>query len=225
MKLMDLFKISQADRNKFCEEIIDSSAPTVGYYFLIILSTLIVAMGILADNIILVIGGMMVTPLLSPILALALSVIIVKPKVILRSLRVLFMSLFFVFIIAFMVGLITSAEIMKIDLINLMEPSLAAFIIAIVAGLAASFTWAKQEYNSSLPGVAVTVTLIPPLTAAGIAAADREWPILYNLLDVLLINLAGILLASLFIFFSMKFYRSKKKVLAEIKEEEKELKK
>jgi len=222
---MDLFKISQADRNKFCEEIIDSSAPTVGYYFLIILSTLIVAMGILADNIILVIGGMMVTPLLSPILALALSVIIVKPKVILRSLRVLFMSLFFVFIIAFMVGLITSAEIMKIDLINLMEPSLAAFIIAIVAGLAASFTWAKQEYNSSLPGVAVTVTLIPPLTAAGIAAADREWPILYNLLDVLLINLAGILLASLFIFFSMKFYRSQKKVLAEIKEEEKELKK
>lgn len=223
MKLMDLFKISQADRNKFCEEIIDSSAPTAGYYFLIILSTLIVSMGIIADNIILVIGGMMVTPLLSPILALALSVAIVNPKVILRSLRILFMSLFSVFLIAFAVGLISPTVIAKIDLINLMEPSLFTFVVAVVAGLAASFTWAKQEYNSSLPGVAVTVTLIPPLTAAGIALAETDWVILEKTTAVLLINLVGIFLASLLIFFLMKFYRAKRKVLAEIKEEEKEL--
>jgi len=225
MKWTNLFNISQGDRNKFCTEIIDSSAPTADYYFLIILSTLIVSMGILADNIILVIGGMMVTPLLSPILALALSVIIIKPKVILRSLRVLFMSLFSAFIIAFAVGLISPAAISKISLINLMKPSLFTFIIAVVAGLAASFTWAKPEHNSSLPGVAVTVTLIPPLTAAGIAAADKNWPVLQSTLNVLLINLIGILLASMVVFLFMKFYLAKRKVLAEIKEEEKQLSK
>jgi uncharacterized membrane protein len=43
-----------------------------------------------------------------------------------------------------------------------------SWLIPIAAGAAASFTWAKKDLSSSLPGVAVTVTLLPPLAAMGL---------------------------------------------------------
>lgn len=225
MQFFNLFKINRSERHQFCTEIIDSSAPTGDYYFLLVLSTLIVAMGLLADNVILVIGGMMVTPLLSPILAIALSITILNARVIFRSIRVFVVSFFFAFLIAAIAGLISDRNISEIELIKIMEPSFFTFVIATIAGLAASFTWAKPEHNSRLPGIAVTVTLIPPLTALGLAIADREVMIFYDVLKVLLLNLSGIILASLLVFFFMEFYRAEKKIIAEVKEEEKELSK
>ena len=71
-----MFEISQADRHKFCEHIINTSTPNAEFSFLVILSTLIVALGLTKDYVILVIGGMLVTPLLSPLLAISLGIII-----------------------------------------------------------------------------------------------------------------------------------------------------
>jgi uncharacterized hydrophobic protein (TIGR00271 family) len=221
MHFSNLFKISQTERNKFCTYIIDSSAPTADFYFLVILSTLIVAMGLLADNVILVIGGMLVTPILSPILAISLGILISEKKVIIRSFRILLMSFAFAFAVAFITGLISSASVKEVGLISIMKPSLFILLIAVVAGLAASFTWVKPALNDNLPGVAVTVTLIPPLTAVGLTLAKGEWLILRDVLNVLLINISGIIVASLVVFSLMDFYQAKKKVIAEVKEEEK----
>ncbi len=223
MQFSNLFKISQAERNKFCKNIIDSSAPTADFYFLVILSTLIVAMGLLADSVVLVIGGMLVTPLLSPILAIALGLLINEPKVILRSMRVFGMSFVFAFIVAFMVGLISATPIEGNTLLAVMRPSLFIFLTAVVAGVAASYTWTKPELNDRLTGIAVTVTLIPPLTATGLALSEGQWLIFRNALDVLFLNIFGIIVASLVVFALLDFYKAKKKVVAEVKEEEKEI--
>ena len=223
MQFTGLFKISQTERHKFCTAIIDSSAPTADYYFLVILSTLIVAMGLITDNVILVIGGMMVTPLLSPILAIALSILINEKKVIIRSVRIFLVSFIFAFVVAFLVGFISETEISNHSLIQIMQPSLYVLLIAVVAGVAASFTWVKPGLNDRLSGIAVTVTLIPPLTAIGLSLAKGEWQILRNVLNVFLLNIFGIIVASMLVFALMDFYKAKKKVIAEIKEEEKEI--
>ncbi|MFH1564509.1 MAG: DUF389 domain-containing protein [bacterium] len=221
----NIFKLCQVDRHKFCSHIINSSSPKPDFYFLIILSTLIVALGLLANNIILVIGGMLVTPLLSPLLAIALGLVIGDLKVTLRSVKIFLNSLVFVIFVAFVVGSLGSANIAEIDLIAMMTPSLLAFFIAVVAGLAASYAWAKPGLNETLPGVSIAVTLIPPLTAIGLAAAGQNWIILITLLKVLLLNIFGIILASFVVFTLMDFYKARKKVIKEVKAEEKELKK
>lgn len=221
MQFSNLFKISQIDKNKFCSNIINSSAPTADYYFLVILSSLIVAMGLIADNVVLVIGGMLVTPLLSPLLAIALGILISERKVIIRSTKIFLFSFFFAFVVAFVVGLSCSVRLSDVKLIQMIQPSLFALLIAIVAGVAASYTWAKPILNDRLTGVAVTVTLIPPLTTTGLALARGEWLILRNSFNTLLLNVFGIILASLLIFALMDFYKAKKKVVEEVKEEEK----
>ena len=225
MSIINLFKVSQADRHKFCTHIIDSSAPRMDFYFLVILSTLIVALGLLADNVILVIGGMLVTPLLSPILVVALGIVINDHKVIMRSIRILLTSFIFAFFVSLILGFFSSVELREISLIKIMQPSLFAFFIAVVAGLAASYTWAKPGLNETLPGIAITVTLIPPLTAIGLAIADLEWHIFSNVFKVLLLNIFGIIVASLIIFSLMEFYKAKRKIVEEVEEEAKEIKK
>jgi uncharacterized hydrophobic protein (TIGR00271 family) len=225
MPIGNLFKINQVDRNKFCTKVIEASFPNVEYYFLVILSTLIVALGLLADNIILVIGGMLVTPILSLILAIALGVVINEKKVLFRSLRIFGVSLAFAFLVAFITGLASSVNIENLELISKMKPSLLTLVIAIVAGLAASYTWVKPNLNDTLAGVAVTVTLVPPLTAIGLTASHFEWILFRDVLNVFLLNITGIILASLLVFSLMEFYRAKKKAVEEIKEEEKEIEK
>ena len=131
MTFINIFKVSQSDRHKFCSNIIDSSAPRADFYFLVILSTLIVALGLLADNVILVIGGMLVTPLLSPILAIALGIVISDYKVIRRSVRIFLVAFILAFLVAFILGLFSSPRVGEIGLIRMMKPSLFTFFVAI----------------------------------------------------------------------------------------------
>lgn len=225
MPISGLFKVNQVDRNKFCTKIIDSSAPRADYYFLVVLSTLIVALGLLADNVILVIGGMLVTPLLSPILAIALGVVINEGKVITRSLKIFFISVLFAFVVSFVAGVLSGANVNLegSKLVASMEPGLLTLLIAVVAGLAASYTWAKPDLNETLPGIAVTVTLIPPLTAIGLAVAGQDWAIFRDVLNVFLLNVLGIISASIVIISLMDFYKARRKVMEEVKQEEKQL--
>jgi uncharacterized hydrophobic protein (TIGR00271 family) len=225
MALMELCKVSQADRHKFCSYIIESSAPKADFYFLVVLSTIIVALGILADNVILVIGGMLVTPILSPILAIALGIVINEHKVITRSVKIFLTAFAFAFVVAFLLGLFSSANLHEINIIRIMEPSLFTFFVAVVAGIAASYTWAKPGLNETLPGIAITVTLIPPLTAVGLTVADGEWLMFAIIFKALLLNAFGIIVASLVILSLMDFYKAKEKVVAKVKQEEKQIKK
>ena len=222
---MDLFKISQSDRHQFCEHIIETSAPKADFYFLVILSTLIVALGLIKDNVILVIGGMLVTPLLSPILAISLGIIIRNLKVFTRSLRIFFASFALAVIVAYIVGIIVNFNIDSIGLMDFMQPSWYIFIVAVVAGLAASFTWAKPNLNNALPGIAITVTLIPPLVAMGLSIASVDLEILRNVFYTLCLNVLGIILASIVVFSLMEFYKAKRKLISEVKEEAKEMQK
>jgi uncharacterized hydrophobic protein (TIGR00271 family) len=225
MIVENIFKVKQNERNEFCTHIIESSAPKTDFYFLVVLSTLIVGLGILADNVILVIGGMLVTPLLSPILALALGVIINDGRVIWRSVKIFSISFAFAFLVALFLGIFTQKDISSSSLIELMRPDLFVFFVALVAGLAASYSWVKPTLNETLPGVAITVTLIPPLSAVGLAVAEGEWLIFADVIKVLLLNIFGIVVASLVVFSLMEFYKSKKRVVEEIREEEKEIEK
>ena len=185
---------------------------------------MIVALGLIKDYIILVIGGMLVTPLLSPILAISLGIVIQDQKVIKRSVKIFLTAFILAFFIAFITGLLSNFKMEQIQLIKIMQPSLYTFLVALVAGTAASYTWAKPNLTDSLPGVAIAVTLIPPLTAMGLSLASNELLIFKTVASALVLNVFGIILASIIIFSLMQFHKAKKKLVDEVKEEEKEMK-
>lgn len=215
------FKTTKSERDVFCEEIIETSAPSSGFYLLLTLSILIISVGLTKNNTILLIGGMLVAPLLSPILSIALSLTIFNLKVFKRSVRVFFISSLVSIIFAFIIGKIMNFSLEEIELLTLMDPgSVSSFIIPIAAGMAASFSWIKKNLTGSLPGVAITVTILPPLALMGLSLVTPNFEIFLKSLSIYLLNVVGIIIGGLIILLFMGFESSStKKVIEEIKKD------
>ncbi|HZJ41633.1 MAG TPA: TIGR00341 family protein [Patescibacteria group bacterium] len=211
------FSASKEERDTLCTSIINSSSPRTGFYLLLILSTFIVAVGLINNNMILVIGGMMVAPLLSPVLSISLAITIFNLKVFIRSILVFLISTLATLLVSMFIGLVSVFSIKDIEMLNLMNLfNITTFLIPIAAGAAASFTWAKKELSSSLTGVAVTVALLPPLVTMGLALAVKNYNIFLDSLNIYFLNVAGIVIGSLIIFLLMGFYKSSKTVVEQV---------
>ena len=218
-----LLSATKEERDTLCAAIINSSSPHMGFYLLLALATFIVTIGMIKNNIPLIIGGMLVAPLLSPILSISLSITILNWKTFLRSMIIFTLSAIFACLTAALIGAIIPFKINEIDLVNsLKEIDLSSFLISIAAGIAASFTWAKKELNSALSGVAIAVTLLPPLSVMGLAIIMNEYSILREATVLYLSNVSGVVIGSLIIFLIMGFYNSTRVVVAQIELEKKE---
>jgi uncharacterized hydrophobic protein (TIGR00341 family) len=217
------FSATKEERDNLCASIINSSSPRTGFYLLLILSTFIVAAGLIKNSIILIIGGMIVAPLLSPVLSISLAITIFKVKIFIRSVLIFIISTLACLLISMSVGMTTNFDIKNIEMINLMHLfDFATFLVPIAAGAAASFIWAKKELNSSLSGIAVTVALLPPLVVMGLALSVKNYNIFLDSLNVYMLNVSGIVIGSLVIFLLMGFYKSAKTVEEQVKIENQE---
>ncbi len=217
------FSTSKEERDDFCANIINSSSPQPGFYFLLAVAAFIVAVGIIRDSLVLLIGGMLVAPLLSPLLAISLSLSILNVRVFIRSILIFIISALVSLIVAIFIGAISDFDLYNLEIldkINVFGP--ATLLVPLAAGAAASFAWSKKNLSGALPGAAVTVTLLPPLVIMGLALAVEDMSIFTDSLYVYLLNVGGIIIGGLIIFAFMGFHRSRKVVLKQVELEAKE---
>ncbi len=168
-----------------------------------VLSMLIATVGILTDQIILIIGAMVVGPEFGPIAGLSVAVVQKRPDVARRSLIALAVGfpvgILFVFLGTLLLdalGLIPSDFTQEghpfTDFIS--NPNQFSFIVAYLAGLAGvlSLTSAK---SGALVGVLISVTTIPAAANIGVAAALGDGDEWVGAMEQLALNLAAIFLA------------------------------
>lgn len=139
---------------------------------LLVLSTTIAAMGLVADSAAVVIGAMLVAPLMTPILAVAGAAVHGQPRRLAISGLVLVVGTVAAIATGWLVssgmpGEITADELTG-ELLARTSPSLIDLGIAIAAGLAGGYVLTHPRAGSSLPGVAIAVALVPPLATVGI---------------------------------------------------------
>ncbi len=217
------FAISKSDRDEFCSTIINSSSLQPGFYFLLAISAFITSVGLIRDSVILLVGGMLVAPMLSPVLAISLSLTILNIKVLIRSILIFIISTLSSLLVTVFIGVISDYNLLSINFIQIMNIfSPATLLVPIAAGAAASFAWAKKNVIGALPGAAVTVTLLPPIAAMGLALANQSYNIFIDSLYIYILNVVGIIIGGLLVFILMGFYKSHKKVVKEVEEESKE---
>jgi len=104
-------------------------------------------------------------------------------------------------------------------------PSIVYFGIAIIAGFAAAFSLVKPQLNENLPGVAISVALIPPLAVIGIGVAQIDWVIINNALFLFLVNTLGIVFTGMVTFSLMNFYIKRKVAQQTVQQEDKRIEK
>jgi uncharacterized hydrophobic protein (TIGR00271 family) len=144
----------------------------VRFSVLLVLSTMIAGLGLIADSVAVVIGAMLVAPLMTPILATAASVVYGHMRRMATSVAVLAAGTAAAIATGWVVSKLAPGTVAAPDLTRELTartaPSLLDLGVAIAAGLAGGYVMTHPRAASSLPGVAIAVALVPPLATVGI---------------------------------------------------------
>jgi uncharacterized hydrophobic protein (TIGR00341 family) len=219
--------IEQKYKTSAVEKLIENSTPNRSFYTMVILAVAMASLGLLLDNIAIVIGSMLISPLLFSLLGVAMGLSMSNNKLIIRSLRTFLKSVLF----GIIVSLITTLLFSSIDVFSNEEILSRTFsglpfaVVALIAGFAAAFSIVNPKLNESFSGIAISVALLPPIATIGIGLGLLHFSIVRGALVLLLTNIIGILASSLIAFSMMNFHTKNKLADDTIKLEEKELKK
>ncbi|MCA8900157.1 MAG: TIGR00341 family protein [Hyphomonas sp.] len=183
------------------DEIYDDVVQTIEisphYVMTIVLSSVIAALGMRSGQTAIVIGAMIVAPLLGPSLTLAMAGTVGNGTLAHRALKVLGAGILVVYASTLPLGLFVEFDPLQPELHNRTIIQPADIALALASGAAGVLALAKGE-STSLVGVMVAVSLVPPLSASGMYLGDGHFELAVRsatlfLTNLVCINVAGIL--------------------------------
>ncbi len=210
-------------KKKTVEILVAESRDSADYYVMLIIATLIITFGLVENSTAIVIGGMLVAPVLFPILSLGLGAAALRPSLFIRSFRVLIASIVLILTLSSGVAyFFDSSSFINAEVEMRLSFSLASAAVAFLAGLAGAYAWVRESLRANLPGVAIAVALLPPLCVTGIQLAHNNMEGIKSSFILFGVNVGGIFLASVLIFVIFNYRQVEKVVDKTIKDELKE---
>ena len=208
----DILAISSSDQYRTVDELIGKSKPNSIYYTLLFLSAFIITAGILINNAAIVIGGMLVTPVLTPVLLIALGLSIGELNPIRGALILVLKSSLIIIITGFVLAFIFGSSGAAFIFENTARTVALYFLVAVAAGVAGTFAWARKDVIDIMPGIAIAVSLVPPLSLMGVGISSANFEMTrFNFL-IFFFNLLGVIVGSLVVFSLLQFYKTKRVV-------------
>jgi len=212
--------IEEKDKAAVVRKLMESSTPNFDFFYLVGLSVVMATLGLLADSPSIVIGSMLIAPLLYPILGVALGLVMSNVEVLGRSMLTLMKSLVIALLLSILATLLFGDGFVTSEMAARIDPSLIHFVVAVVAGAAVSFALAQPEWSETLPGIAISVALIPPLAVVGTGIAMLDMSVITGSLVMLLMNLFGIIFSAMVSFSLMNLYEKQHIAESTIKRED-----
>lgn len=167
------------------------------------------SVGLLANQIIVVLGAMLLSPLMTPIQAATAALVLGWSRRLLRTLALVAFGAIWTIGLSWIIGTISPERAVLPDtVLSMTNPTLYDLLIALLAGAASAYAIIRRDH-STLPGAAVAVSLVPPLATAGltISSGNHDLALAAGLLFVT--NLVAIILAAAGMLLFMGFTPSK----------------
>ena len=163
---------------------------TFDYLAFLFLASLIALLGLIEDSAVVIVASMLVSPIMGPILAIIFGCVVADKELRNRGIRNALISLLLCIVIGFILGMIViSAEewyndegdkfiTKEMTMRGSLKDMPLDFVIAIASGAAAALS-ILGENTSSMVGVAISASLLPPAVNAGllwavVAVGDSE---------------------------------------------------
>ena len=180
----------------------------IRFFLLLILAAAIATFGLLADSVATVIGAMIVAPLMLPIMGVAFGVGLGDRKIILSSLTTSILGILTAITVGFLFTLSIRSLIFVEANTQIMvrtAPRLIDLLAALATGLAGAFAIGRKDVSDTLPGVAIAISLVPPLANVGILFATGRPDLAIGSLLLFVTNYLAILLTGALMFTLMGF--------------------
>lgn len=165
---------------------------------LLFLATIIATVGIINDSTATVIGAMIIAPLMLPIMATATALVVGNMNRAIQSSLLVAAGVGGVIVLSWLMGLLYPETISFTEnsqILSRTSPRLLDLIAALASGAAGAFCMSREDVADSLPGVAIAISLVPPLCVVGISLAYSEWASALGAMLLFITNMLAILLA------------------------------
>jgi uncharacterized hydrophobic protein (TIGR00271 family) len=183
----------------------DSKA-TLDFYIMIVLASAIAYFGLLQNSPAVIIGGMLVAPLMSPMMAMAHGIaqgnLLMFRQASGSTVRGILLS---VGISTVFTLLVNNAAPLTNEILSRTAPNILDMGVALVSGAAAAYALSREDVAAALPGVAIAAALVPPLCVIGYGLGAARFDIAGGASLLFLTNLASIILAGAGVFLLMGF--------------------
>ena len=170
----------------------------VQFIALLLLSTIIAAVGVIEDSTATVIGAMIIAPLMTPIVATTAALMMGNGLRAFNSFLLVVVSVLGVILVSAVIGM-TSTHVIDLQtnsqITARVAPRLLDLIVALAAGAAGAFAISRDDIADSIPGVAISISLVPPLCVVGISLSSGQFSDALGALLLFLTNYLSILLS------------------------------
>ena len=184
-------------REELYSDIVDSTKLSNIFILMTTLSTVVVAIGLLKNNVAVIIGAMVIAPFLGPNVALALSTNLADKKLGLNALKTLLSGILIVLLLSGCMGYFFKTNPTIPEIATRTRADLSDIILALASGCAGVLAFTTGA-SSAVIGVMVAVALLPPLTVCGLLLGTGQFPeaigaFLLFITNIICINLAGVI--------------------------------
>jgi len=190
----------RVSREELYAEIKESASLNSVFVAMVVLSTIVASIGLLKDNVAVIIGAMVIAPLLGPNVGLALATTLGDFQLAKHSLKTNAVGIAIAFFLSFAAGYFLRIETLNPELLARTSADLSDIALAIATGIAGALAF-TSGLSATLIGVMVAVALLPPLASVGILAGSGFYKEALGALILLGINLISINLSSVATFY------------------------
>lgn len=173
--------------------------------WLLMCSIMVASLGLDLNSAAVIIGAMLISPLMSPILGIGLAVGINDREAFFLAIRQFSISILIALVTSSIYFLITPLGEITPEIEGRTAPTFLDGLVAVFGGLAGIISSSRKEKSSAIPGVAIATALMPPLCVTGFGIATGNWSVALNSFYLFFLNSFFIALTTFLIIRLLRF--------------------
>jgi uncharacterized hydrophobic protein (TIGR00271 family) len=173
----------------------DDCAMSEHYLFMTAMSAGIAVIGLLQSSTAVVIGAMLLSPLMGPIMGLGFAIAISDYQWLKQSTLSLFWGSFMAVLLCALIVFLSPITTITPEIAARTQPNLFDLLVALFSGLAGAYAMIRGRANA-IVGVAIATALMPPLAVVGFGLATLNWTVFSGALLLFVTNLVTIALTA-----------------------------
>ncbi len=200
--VLESLRLSSERKLEIVKEIKEGSQPTGSFYTLLLAASLIASFGLIANSTAVVIGAMLVSPLMTPILGMSLALVRGSGKVFWRATQAEVFGIIIAVGVAALFGLLPMNVEPTPEMLARTQPNLLDLLVAVLAGFAGAYAMVDERISPALPGVAIATAIVPPLANTGLCLGIGAYVGAWGSFLLFFANFISILLVAAVVFFA-----------------------
>ncbi len=184
-------------------EVSEMSELTNVYMILVAASALVVSIGLINNDVAVIIGAMIIAPLIGPNIGLSLANVVGDSKLGYKAIKTNIIGILIAFVISFIMGTLLVVNPQNSSIFLRTNVAVGSILLALASGLAGSLA-ITTELSSAFVGVMIAVALLPPLAVFGLLTGSGNYILALSALILFLVNLVSINLVATISFMAQK---------------------